>query len=389
MDTTLIINPGSASKKYALYREGKEIFTVHFEKTEEGFGKCVQIGTTRQQCETVEATGYENTLHDTVALAIQEGIIQSKDAITRFGIRIVAPGTFFNTHRIVDQRYVMKLKEAALVAPLHVPHALIELLHAEELFPHARIVGISDSAFHSTLPPEARWYSISKKEAQSGDVYRFGYHGLSVASIVRKVHEETKRIPEHMVVCHIGSGVSVTALKKGTSVDTTMGFAPTSGLMMGTRAGDVDTSALLHLFAQPENDREKIERMVTQEGGLKGILGNGDLRVALARSARGEKDAEIAVGMYIQGIRKAIGAMAATLGGIDTVILTGTAAERNSFVRSLVTKDFSYLGMHIDEDRNDLVVGKGGIISTDTSRVEVRVMQTNEMLEMAHIASVF
>ncbi len=389
MDTTLIINPGSASKKYALYREGKELLAVLFERTEEGFGRCVQIGDTRQRCEEATSTQYENTLLETVDFAIKEGVISSRNDITRFGVRVVAPGTFFTTHRIVDFAYLKKLRSLASIAPLHIPHTLAELTQVTELFPGARVVGVSDSAFHSTMSPSARWYSIPKKDAQHFDMYRFGYHGLSVASIVREIHQKTGSTPGRMIVCHVGSGVSVTALMDGKSVDTTMGFAPTSGLMMGTRAGDVDPSAMLYLLEQPEHDNKSIERMITEEGGLKGIIGNGDLRVALDRKNRGEKDAEIAVAMYIRGIRKAIGAMTAMLGGLDALVLTGTAAERNPFVRALITEDFEYLGARLDVKRNDAIEAKEGVISDASSTIAIHVTHTNEMAEMAHIARVF
>ena len=275
-------------------------------------------------------------------------------------------------------------------APLHIPHELSEIIHVRETLPHARIVGVSDSAFHATMPQHARQYSIPKKDSVAFDLYRFGYHGLSVASVIRTIAREHEgRIPARIVVCHIGSGMSVTAVKEGKSVETTMGFAPTSGLMMGTRAGEVDPAALIYLFKQYDNNLEKTELAVSQMGGLRGMLGNNDLRVALDRYTKKDPDALIAVAMYIEGIRKAIGAAAAVLGGIDVLVFTGTAPERNSLVRTLITDRFAYLGLILDEKLNDALCNQSGVISTPKSPATIHVVHTEEVAEIARIAAVF
>ncbi len=390
MDTTLVVNPGSSSKKYALYREGREIFSALFERMGEGFGKCVEINGTRQTCEDATGTQFDEGLHEALKLAIVAGVLTQISDITRVGIRIVAPGTFFTTHRLIESGYVRRLSALVEAAPLHIPHELSEVARIREALPNARVVGVSDSAFHATMPQHARQYSIPKKDSVAFDLYRFGYHGLSVASIVRKVAAQNEgRIPARMVVCHIGSGMSVTAVKEGKSVETTMGFAPTSGLMMGTRAGEVDPAALIYLYKQYGNNLEKTELAVSQMGGLRGMLGNNDLRVALDRYIKKDPDALIAVKMYMEGIRKAIGAASAVLGGIDTLVLTGTAPERNALVRSLITERFAYLGLVLDEKLNDAVSGRPGVISTPKSPATIQVVHTEEIAEIARIASVF
>jgi acetate kinase len=389
MDITLIVNPGSSSKKYALYNGDGEVFVALYERTEKGFGKCLEINKTRELCEDTTAGQYEDALHDMLTRAQSAGVIAGAEVIKRVGIRIVAPGTFFATHRVIDGAYMQRLQSVREAAPLHVPHQLSELRVIREMFPHARIIGVSDSAFHATMPAHARRYSISKKDTEAFDLYRFGYHGLSIASIVREVGKGTGRIPQRMIVCHIGSGMSVTALKDGKSVDTTMGFAPTSGLIMGTRAGEIDPSALIYLFKQQGNDLHKTESVVSEEGGLKGLLGNGDLRVALDRMSKGDVDAKIAVRMYIECVRKAIGGMAAVLGGVDMIILTGTAPERNPLVRKMFTESFEYLGAHIDVHENELLGARPGIFSTQASPVTVGVYHTAELSEIAEVTRVF
>ena len=389
MDTTLIINTGSSSKKYALYRESVVVFSAEYEHTGKGLGRCVEQNGTRLCCDEVPERQFADALLDVIRLALAERIILKKEDINRVGIRIVAPGTYFTTHRLVDDMYQVRLREACVFAPLHIPHQLAELEGVRIHLPHARIIGISDSAFHVTLAASAHRYSVSSAESQRIDLYRFGYHGLSIASVVRQVYEKTGAIPLRTVVCHVGSGVSVTALRDGKSIDTTMGFAPTSGLIMGTRAGDIDPSALLYLLKMNDNNIECVEQMLEVNGGLKGLLGTSDLRVALDREARGEREAQYAVKMFFTAIRKAIGAMTALLGGIDALVLTATAVERNPYVRARICNDFAYLGICIDAIKNEECMARPGIISTDDSSVPVYVMHTREMSEMARIASVF
>ena len=389
MDITLIVNPGSSSKKYALYRGAQEVFSALYERTEKGYGKCIEANNMRERCEGAGEAQYEDALHDVLIRASEAGILDEASKITRIGIRIVAPGSFFTTHRVIDSAYIRKLNAVRDAAPLHIPHQLSELRVLRETFPDARIIGVSDSAFHATMPPYAKRYSISKKDAELFDLYRFGYHGLSLASIVRQVGRDTGRIPERMVICHVGSGISVTALQSGKSIDTTMGFAPTSGLIMGTRAGEIDPSALIYLFKQHKQVLEHTERTVSEEGGLEGLLGNGDLRVALDRMAKGDYEAGIAVSMYIQGIRKAIGSMTAVLGGIDMLVLTGTAPERNPLVRKLLTANLEYMGVLIDEKENEDLGKNPGVFSKQSSTVTALVLHTAELSEIAHIARIF
>lgn len=389
MDITLIVNPGSSSKKYALYEGEREVFSALYERTDKGFGKCLEINKTRELCEDTTKGQYEDALHDVLARAKSAGILNETSKITRVGVRIVAPGSFFTTHRVIDSAYIRKLQSVREAAPLHVPHQLSELSVLREVFKDARIIGISDSAFHATMPPHARRYSISKKDAEQYDLYRFGYHGLSLASVVRQVGKDTGRIPERMIICHIGSGISVTALRDGKSVDTTMGFAPTSGLIMGTRAGEIDPSALIYLFKQQKQQLDLTERTVSEAGGLEGLIGNGDLRVALDRMSKGDVDAKTAVDMYINGIRKAIGGMTAVLGGINMLVFTGTAPERNPLVRQLLTMNFEYMGVEIDMDENERLGAHPGVFSKGSSKVTVAIVHTAELNEIAHIARVF
>lgn len=389
MDTTLVINPGSASKKYALYQDTTLLLTVLFERTGEGFGKCVEINGTRQHCEETTANAYHDALRAVLEIAVSEGTIQSSKDITRVGMRIVAPGSYFGEHRIIDTRYEKELASKEHAAPLHIPAIRAEIAALKEMLPHALLVGASDSAFHTTIPEYARAYSIPREDTKSLDIHRFGYHGLSLSSVMRRVNEKLGDFPDRTVVCHVGSGVSVTALQEGKSVDTTMGYGPGSGLMMNTRAGDIDPAALLYLMLKKKFTPEEAEAYVSEQSGLLGLLGVSDMRIALERRIKGEREADEAISLYMRGIKKAIGSSVAVLGGIDLLILTATAAERNPTIRTLICENLQTFGLELDGNENDSLMEREGFVSTLESKAKILVVHTNEMREIAHITSTF
>ncbi len=389
MDITLVINPGSASKKYALFNGDTRILSVLFERVGDGYGKCVEIDTTRQKCESATVQIFESSIEETIAIAIREGVIESTKDIARVGMRIVAPGTFFETHRLLDEVYIRNLKKMEDAAPLHISSILRERTLLLKLLPEIPCIGVSDSAFHTTIPEYVRRYSIPRVDREAFDVYRFGYHGLSVSSVLHAASKILGTHAKRIVVCHVGSGVSVTAVREGKSIDTTMGFSPTSGLMMNSRSGDLDPGALLYLMKKKHLTAPEAETYVAKEGGFTGILGQSDLRIALDRSARGEVEAKIAIDMFIYQVQKAVGGSIAALGGLDALILTGTAAERNSYVRTRICKGLEGLGLLLDEKINEDHALKNATVHQLESSVKILVINTNEMGEIAKVANTF
>jgi acetate kinase len=288
---------------------------------------------------------------------------------------------------VIDDEYIAKLKVRQASAPLHIPIMLREIHNAHYHFPNVRLIAASDSAFHRDMPPRARNYSIAAKDAEELDLYRFGYHGLSVSSVVGRIHAVVGASPERMIVCHIGNGTSVTAVKKGKSVETTMGFAPATGVIMGSRAGDIDSAALLELMKAKNYRPADAELYINTNGGLQGLAGNADIRMLLERRSQGDLIAAQTLDMFSYHLQKAIAAQTVALGGLDVLVLTATASVRSSALRGLVTANLRHLGIHISQDRNELMVGKDGIISVRNSPVKVVVMRTDEMAEMAGVVA--
>lgn len=386
MDITLVINPGSASKKYAFFKGGRRVLSVSFEHVGEGYGKCLEIDGVRQECESATAHAFESAVEEVLGIAKREGVIHDAGEIARVGIRIVAPGTFFETHREIDEVYIQNLQKMADAAPLHIPHTITEIKALKKILPEVVCIGVSDSSFHATIPEYARTYSISRTDKETFDVYRFGYHGLSVSSVLKESTKMLGSCGERVIVCHVGSGVSVTAVRGGKSIDTTMGFSPTSGLMMSSRAGDLDSGALLYLMKKKNLSVEEAEIYITKHGGFAGVLGQSDLRIILDRRARGDQDAQMAVDMFVYHIRKTIGAYTAALGGLDLLVFTATAAERNPLVRAYICRGLEGLGIILDAKANEELMGRPGVLHRDTSTAKIVVVHTNEMEAIAKYA---
>lgn len=390
MGTTLVVNPGSSSKKYALYEDGERKLDVRFEETNTGFEICTHVAGTQQVCEPVKendfSTSFSRVVEEVNGYLMRTSVGKKLDTVA---VRIVAPGTFFQKHAELDDNYLQQLKQRESAAPLHIPVILQEIRRIQKHFPGVRIIAASDSAFHSELPPKAREYSIQRDDVDAFDIHRFGYHGLSIASVVRRIHPLIGQDPERLIVCHIGNGVSVSAVKNGKSVETTMGFSPSTGLPMGSRAGDLDAAAMIELMRVKGLRPRDAEMYINTQGGLSGMAADSDIRHLLDRRSQNDPAAKDALDAFTYAIQKAIAAQTVALGGLDVLALTATAAVRSSELRSLITNGLTHLGVHMSTDRNDLQVGKDGVISVRKSPVKVVVMRTDEMGEMAHVVSQF
>lgn len=390
MATTLVVNPGSSSRKYALY-EGVELaLELRFENTDSGHEMCSVLAGTQQVCEAINQTEFAEA-SDRVKEEVDKYLFGKKGVREpdNVVIRVVAPGTDFQRHAVIDDAYVKRLQKLEEKAPLHVPVILREVKSARQNFKRSRIIAASDSAFHADMPSAARNYSIKASDAADHDIYRFGFHGLSVASIVRRIHAVIGQDPERMIVCHIGSGVSVTAVKNGKSVETSMGFAPATGLPMSSRAGDIDSAALLELMRVKNFNVPEAKMYVATNGGLIGVAGESDIRGLLDRRSQKDPTATEALDMFAYRLQKEIAAQTVALDGLDVLVLTATASVRSAELRRLIVGGLAHLGVQLSEDRNDLLVGKDGVLSVRNSAVKVVVMRTDEMREMAQVGDQF
>ncbi len=388
MATTLVVNPGSSSRKYALFSDNKIVLEFSFEGTGTGYEVCLQKSDGRQTCEPITVPDFDNAFAR-VKEAVLAYCTEQRTTLDLISLRLVVPGSAFAKHRLIDAVCLSEIYNHEFSAPLHIPAIIREIEACKIHYPKVPLVGVSDTAFHTTLPFVAKRYSLKTADANELDLYRYGYHGLSIGSVVHRVHAVTGKDPERMVVCHVGNGVSVTALKHGVSVDTSMGYSPLSGVPMGTRASDLDPGAILEVMRKKNFRLFEMSVYLHKNGGLAGLAGEGDIRHLLERRSKGEVAATEALDLFTYRIRKEIAAATVPTEGIDALVFTGTAVQRSSELRKLICNGLTYLGLELDEERNDVLVGKEGVISSKNSLAKIVVMKTDEMREMAVAAELF
>lgn len=379
----LVTNPGSSSRKYALYRDDELICSLHFE-VEDGKVVCTlkQANGSRKKIED----GFER-LTDTAKYARdlldQEGYLGDSIKISAILARVASTGDYFAEDHIVTPEYLEKLEDAKLKAPLHVPVVAAEINKCVKIFAGTPIVSISDSAFHRTRDDVHRYYAIDTELADRAEIKRYGYHGLSMDSVAAYL-KSADLVAEKIVACHIGSGSSLTALKNAESYDTTMGFTPLEGVMMATRCGDIDPAAALAIGNTLKLEGAKLEEYLNKQCGLKGVTGaTDDMREVLSLRADGDPRAKLAYEMYIYRIQRAIGQMAASLQGIDALVFTATIGERNAEIRRDIVAGLAYLGFKINDTKNDDGLGDSRhcVISANTSK-PIYVIATDETAAM-------
>ena len=381
----LIVNTGSASKKYSFYFGPEKIYSAHFEMEKSNFVVTEIFKNGEKKKTTITKKDYINAIAFIISSLIAKEIISSKEEIDLSGIRVVASGEYFLTNRFVDKEYLRMIKDAKQKAPLHLGPVLEEIKRLKKFLGKDKpIVGVSDSAFHATIPPQSRLYAIPIKDSRRFGIYRFGYHGISVKSVVLRAEKILGALPEKTIICHLGGGASITAVKDGKSFDTSMGFTPLEGLVMATRVGNIDASTVLYLLEKLKKNRKELGHYFNNECGLLGISGkSSDIRELLINENAGDEDSTLALKIYTDRVKQYIGRMATALGGVDLLIFAGTVGERSSIMRERICDNLKFLGIEIDQElnsKNDSVEEK---INKADSPAKILVVKTDEVAEMA------
>lgn len=362
----LVSNPGSSSRKYSVYSVTTNnldcIAHIHFETNEKN--EIVYSLTVKNQLKVSQnRTGISHiafALTKLVSILIEHDIIGDAGDVQKIGLRLVAPSTFFQRHHVINTSVVSELKKIEHRSSLHISTVLQEVALLEKEFPSVQLVGVSDSAFHATMPSYARTYGISQTDAKHADVWRFGYHGLSMSSVVRQLTNNGK-LPNKVIACHLGSGSSITALLSGKSIDTTMGYSPTEGLVMATRSGSIDFAACNDLISELSLTKNQLENYLSHQSGLLGLSGKtSDIRKLLELEAEGHQQAKLALAVFVYRVQTAIGQMVAATQGCDALIFTGTVGERSQVIRTRIIDKLDYLGINHGQDSKPVI-----ILSTD------------------------
>ena len=380
----LVANPGSSSRKYALYSDSlDERATLHIETADDKL-----IGTLRQDdnSEIVEVNfdKLEDSTRHVEEIFRQHGVLKNDEKIDAIGLRIVAPSEYFMRDHVIDDEVIAKIREIQPYDPIHVSGTLHELEVLRESQQDTPIVLVSDSAFHANKPNYAWNYGINLHDADRFGVKRYGYHGLSVSAAIDELWNRGK-LPPRVVVCHLGSGSSVSAVFHGRSIDNTMGYSALEGVIMATRSGNIDYTAAMALKQHLNLDDEQLEHYLDEQGGLLGLAGSNDIRELIEREANGDHYAHLALATLVHSIHKAIGAMIVAMNGADLLVFTGTVGERSAVLRKRIVAHLECLDFILDGTRNDNCLNPTEFTSISQGAVSrpIIVIPTNEGLEIA------
>ncbi len=322
--------------------------------------------------------------HEAIAVAVS--LLKADHDIEAVGHRVVHGGVKFSAPAELDDAVAREIEKLSELAPLHNPANLMGYRAARAVLPRARHVAVFDTAFHQTLEPRAYVYGLPDAVWRKYGVRRYGFHGSShryVAGRYAQLHGHA-RDDYKLITCHLGNGCSIAAVHGGKSVDTSMGFTPLEGLLMGTRCGDVDAGAVLHIMAKEGLTPEQMDRLLNRQGGLYGLsTASNDMRELLELRRGGHAGAQLAIDTFCYRAKKYIGAYYAALNGCDGVIFTGGIGENAPAIRASICGPLDALGIRIDHDRNARAVGIEMNIAAEDSRVEVWVAPTDEGLVIA------
>ncbi|NLJ79887.1 MAG: acetate kinase [Firmicutes bacterium] len=384
-----VLNCGSSSVKYKLYAMKNEEVLAEGQVERIGQDNAVISHQSRGKekvLKTMSILEHTVAIKESLRLVThpEHGIIASTDEIDAVGHRVVHGGESFSDSVLIDERIKQILDSLASLAPLHNPANVLGIRAAEKIMPKTPQVAVFDTAFHASIPPHAYLYAIPYSVYQRHKIRRYGFHGTSHKYVTQRAAEMMGRDLRELKIisCHLGNGGSITAVKQGRSVDTSMGFTPLEGLVMGTRSGDIDPGAIFYLMEQEDLNLFEIDSMLNKHSGLYGVAGVSDMRDIENGIREGDKLCQIAFDLYEYRIRKYIGAYTAAMDGVDAIVFTAGIGENVPLVRKAICSKLGFLGVKIDPEKNE----KRSVdleLSTPDSRVKVFTVATDEEVIIA------
>ena len=334
---------------------------------------------------TLDLAGHEAGLQEVLSLLTDPdiGVIKDPQEIYAVGHRVVHGGETFAATTFISEEIKDKIKKLFPLAPLHNPANFMGIDVAEKIFTNAKQIAVFDTSFHQTMPEKAYRYAIPKSYYTDLKIRAYGFHGTSHKYVTEQAITYLNKPDAKLITIHLGNGCSMAAVKSGKSVDTTMGFGPLSGLVMGTRSGDIDPSIIFHLINQLGYDPEQVNTLLNKRSGMLGMTGFSDMRDIENAIKESDEEAELASELYAYRIQKYIGAYAASLNGLDAIVFTAGVGENDSGMRQRICENLDFLGTIPDLNKNTIRSGELRDISAETSKVRILVIPTNEELEIA------
>ncbi len=387
----LVINAGSSSLKYQFINmDNQEVIAK---------GLCERIGIEGSRLKHKNSvkgteTVFEKPMKDhsdAIGMVIDAlvssecGVIASMDEIGAVGHRVVHGGENFADSCLIDEKVMNAIRDCIPLAPLHNPANIIGIEACKNLMPNVPQVAVFDTAFHQTMPKKAYMYALPYELYENNKIRKYGFHGTSHKFVSKEAEKLMgKPLKElKIVTCHLGNGSSVTAVKNGKCVDTSMGFTPLDGVVMGTRSGSIDPAVVTYLINNCGKTAKEVDTMLNKESGVFGVSGiSSDFRDLSAAAADGNERANLAVEMFHYSVKKLIGTYAAAMGGIDAVVFTGGIGENDAKYRLAITDGLEFMGIKVDAEKNN-IRGVVKDVSTDDAKVRTLVIPTNEELMIA------
>jgi len=380
--TIVAINSGSSSLKFSLYSNTEPLQIILSGKIS-GIGKkdCLFTTTAGQKkvefSHPVEVESAEKAAELIIQWLQQQG---RQYKITGIGHRVVHGGFKFYEPELVDNSFLNELKKLQSLAPLHLPGSISIMAIFLQAFPAITQVACFDTAFHFRMPFEARYYAVPRNLWKEG-IIRYGFHGISCEYIMHKLQQQDPAVNQKkIIIAHLGSGCSMTAVKRGRSIDTTMGFSPAGGLVMNTRAGDIDPGVIIYLMDKKNLKAEQLNILLNKEAGLKAIAETDHSMEQLLEEEKNNPQAEEAITMFCYQAKKQMSALAAAAGGLDIIVFTGGIGENAPRIRQLICSKLEFMGIQLDDKLNEQ---QAEVISAPESKVQVTVIPANEEMMIA------
>ncbi|MEW6051436.1 MAG: acetate kinase [Candidatus Zixiibacteriota bacterium] len=387
----LVLNCGSSSVKYQLIDMESQVALAKGLVSRIGMSESVlthkpfdrpEVKVSAEILDHIVAVEYVVS----ILLSSNHGVIKDKNEINAIGHRVVHGGEEFTDSILITPELMSTLRQLIELAPLHNPHNIRGINACSKTLPNVPQVAVFDTAFHYQMPPFAYIYGIPYLFYKKYGIRRYGFHGTSHKYVSERAAKMLGRPLSELkiITCHLGNGASMAAVDRGVSVDTSMGFTPLEGLLMGTRSGDIDPAIILHIMAREELSLHEASTLLNKHSGLAGISGvSSDMREIISAAGSGNANAKLSLEVFCYRIRKYLGGYAAAMGGLDCIVFTAGVGENSPIVRQLSCQHLEFLGVLIDDTRNKAAIGKEVDISADGARVRVLSIPTNEELVIA------
>lgn len=377
----LISNPNSKSRRYALFKKKRLLANLNFEY-DNGSVVCTITGPDVKEKKYLKINNLSESISCLQAIFKEYSLVKENQQISKIGISVTAPGHFFLENRFLDDKTIQELNNSLHIFPTQARFTSDEIHAIKNQFPELPVICISNTKFHSTKPDHAWNYGIDIHLADNLGIKRYGYNGISVASIVRQLHYD---LPEKLIVCYLDEDSSVTAVYQGRSIDNSMGYSPLEGLASPTRSGSIDITAAIAVKKSMNLDDQGLEDYLNNESGLLGLSGSSDdVSYLIDQASTGDPLANLALNTYAYNVKKYIGQMIAVLNGIDTLVFTGNIGAKSGYMRSLILSGLDDMGIAIDHKRNDKCLDPSSpiVISLRTRVAQVIVVPAFEESEI-------